>query len=42
VGGYIAEDRHVMFFWKQPGKKGACNVFLEQMLKRKWDVWKGY
>ena len=29
------------FFWKQPGKR-ACDVFLECMLERTHDVWKGF
>jgi hypothetical protein len=38
-----------MFCWEQTGGvfleaawKGACDVLLEQMLKRTWDVWVGY
>ena len=37
----FAENRHVVFFWKLPGKR-ACDVLLEQMLERTHDVWKGY
>ena len=33
--GCYAENRHMVFFWKLPGKR-ACNVWLE----RKCDVWK--
>jgi hypothetical protein len=33
VGGCFAENRHVVFFWKLPGK-GACDVLLEWMLER--------
>jgi hypothetical protein len=29
----FAENRHVVFFWKQPGKR-AWDVLLEQMLQR--------
>jgi hypothetical protein len=39
--GCVAESRHVVFFWKLPGK-GTCDVFLEWMLERTCDVWKGY
>jgi hypothetical protein len=28
VGGCFVENRHVVFFWKLPGKK-ACDVLLE-------------
>jgi len=41
VGGYFADNRHVVFFWKLPGKE-ASEVLLEQMLKRTLDAWKGY
>jgi hypothetical protein len=35
----FAENRHMVFFWKLPGK-GACDVLLEQTLSRTHDVWK--
>ena len=41
MGGCFAENRHMVFFWKLPGKR-ACGVLLEQMLERTHDVWKGY
>ena len=41
MGGCFAENRHVVFFWKQPGK-GTCGVVLEQMLERTRDIWKEY
>ena len=41
MGAYFAESRHVMFFWKLPGKR-ACDVLLEQMLERACDACKGY
>ena len=31
----------VVFFWKQPGKRG-CEFLLEQMLERACDVWEEY
>lgn len=37
----FAEDRHVVLFWRQPGKE-AWDVLLEQMLERTRDIWKGY
>ena len=30
MGGYFAENRHMMFFWKQP-EGGACEVLLEHV-----------
>jgi hypothetical protein len=41
VGGCFAENRHVVFFWKLPGKR-ACTVLLERTLARTLDVWKWY
>jgi hypothetical protein len=41
MGGRFVENRHVVFFWKVPGK-GACDVLLEWTLERTQDVWKGY
>ena len=41
MGGCFAEKRHVVFFWKQPGKR-ACDVWLEWMLERICGMWKGY
>ena len=41
MGGCFAENRHVVFFWKLPGKM-TCNVLLERMLKRTCGVWEGY
>ena len=41
MGGRFAENRHVVFFWKLPGK-GACGVLPEQMLERTRDVREGY
>jgi hypothetical protein len=34
-------NRDMVFFWKQPGQR-ACDVLLEQLLERTYDVWKGY
>jgi hypothetical protein len=39
--GCFVENRHVVFFWKIPGK-GACDVLLEQTLERTCDVWKQF
>ena len=36
LGGCFAENRHVVFFWKQPGKR-ACDVLLEQTLEKTRD-----
>ena len=36
--GCVAENRHVVFFWKLPGKR-SCDVLLEWMLERTRDVW---
>jgi hypothetical protein len=41
VGGCFAENRHMVLFWKQPGKI-VCDVSLEWTLERTHDVWKGY
>ena len=41
MGGCLAENRHVVFLWKLPGK-GAWDVWLEQTLERTRDVYKGY
>jgi hypothetical protein len=41
VGRCFAENRCVVFFWKLPGER-ACDVLLEQMFERTWDVWKEY
>jgi hypothetical protein len=41
MGRCFAENRHITFFWKLPGKR-ACNALLEQMLGRTFDVWKEY
>ena len=40
AGGYFAENRHMVFFWKLPGKR-ACDVLLEWTLERT-HVWKGF
>jgi len=37
VGGCFADNRHMMFFWKLPGKE-ACDVLLERTLERTCDV----
>ena len=37
----FAENQHMVFFWKLPGKR-ACDVLLEGMLKRTHDAWKVY
>jgi hypothetical protein len=37
----FARNRHMMFFWRQPGKR-TCDILLEWMLKRTHDVWKRY
>jgi hypothetical protein len=31
--GCFAENRHMVFFWKLPGKR-ACDVLLEWILER--------
>ena len=41
LGGCFVENRHVMFFWKLPGK-GVCDTFLAQILDRTCDVRKRY
>lgn len=41
MGGCFAENKHMVIFWKHPGKR-ACNIFLECMLERICDVWKRY
>lgn len=41
VRGCFAENRHLMFFWRQPGK-GACDIMLEGLCERACDVRKGY
>ena len=41
MGGCFPENRQVVLFWKQPGKR-PCDVFLEQILERSRDIWKGY
>lgn len=41
MGGCIARNRHVVHFWRQPGK-GQGHVLLKQMLERTIDVWKEY
>ena len=41
MGGCFAKNRHIMFFWSQPGKRDH-DVLLEQTLERTRDVWKGY
>lgn len=33
----FAENRHVVFFWKQPGK-WVCDVLLKWILERTHDV----
>jgi hypothetical protein len=40
-GRMLAKDRHMVFFWKLPGKR-ACDVLPEWTLKKTHDVWKGY
>jgi hypothetical protein len=40
MGGCSAENRHVVFSWKLPGKR-ICDVLLEQMRESAHDVWKG-
>jgi hypothetical protein len=37
VGGCFAKNRHVVVFFRQPGKR-ACDVLLELMLERTRDV----
>ena len=39
-GVYFAKNRHVVFFWKQTGKR-ACDVLLERTVERMRDVWRG-
>jgi hypothetical protein len=41
MGRCFTENRHVVLFWKLPGK-GARDVLLEQMLERTHAVWKVY
>lgn len=41
MGGRFVKNRHVVIFWRQPGK-GACDALLEQMLEKTTDVWEGY
>ena len=41
MGGCFTKNRHVVFFWKQPGK-GACVVLLEWRLVKTRNVWKVY
>lgn len=31
--GHFAKNRHVVFFWKLPGKR-VCDVLLEQTLEK--------
>lgn len=38
-GGWFAQNRPVMFFWKLPGQR-SCDVLLEWMLDRTPDVGK--
>ena len=33
----FAENRHVVYFWKLPGKR-ACDVLFEKTLERTCDV----
>jgi hypothetical protein len=40
IGGCFVKNRHVVFFWKLPGKE-ECDVLLERMLERTQDVRKG-
>jgi hypothetical protein len=37
VRGCFIENSHVVFFWRQPGKR-ACDVLLERMLERTCDI----
>lgn len=39
--GLFCWGRCIMFFWKQTGKR-VSDCFLEQMLERTKDVWKGF
>lgn len=39
-GVYFAKNRHVVFFWKQTGKR-AYDVLLERTVERMRDVWRG-
>lgn len=32
MGGCFPENRHMVFFWKLPGKT-ACDIWLEQTLR---------
>ena len=41
MGRCFVENRHAVFFWKQPGKR-ACDVLLEQTVERKCHVGKAY
>lgn len=41
MGGYFAESRDVVLFWKLP-EKGADDILLEWILERTWDVCKRY
>lgn len=41
VGGCLAKNRHVMFFWRHSGKR-ECIVFLQQTLDRIHDIGKEY
>lgn len=41
MGRCFTKNRHILFSWRQPGKR-ACNVFLEEMLEKTQDVWKAY
>jgi hypothetical protein len=50
VRGCLAENRHVVFFWKLPENKTTTtkknkqiyDILLEWMLERRHDIWKGY
>lgn len=41
MGGGIAENRHMAFFWKVPWKR-ACSILLERTLEKIYSVWRGY
>jgi hypothetical protein len=37
----FVEKRHMVYFWKLPGKR-ACDDLLEEMPERTCDVWNRY
>jgi hypothetical protein len=41
VAGWFAENRHVVLFWKLPGKR-ECDILLEWMFERTCDAYKSH